>query len=131
MVFMKKNSIAGVLIFVAATAVGYATGVWRGTGDTGTAAQLAQLFAQKYDRPVESIIIGINEDTGMFAKGSVQYEGQFGGGLWFAAKTDKGWEIAFDGNGIMPCSAANGYDFPASMVPHCVDTEHGNELASR
>jgi len=96
-----------------------------------TKGSVAELFGQKYDRPADTVIIEIGNDTGSFAKGTVRFADEFGGGVWFAAKTVQGWELAFDGNGIVSCAAANKYDFPRDMIPQCLDTQNGNKLIER
>lgn len=127
---MKKIYVAVALLFLLVPA-GYFAYAGLGIGKSSTAQSVAKSFAAKYDIPVERVIVDVDGDTGYHARGSIQFEGQFGGGLWFAANTSKGWEIAFDGNGIIPCSAADAYDFPATMIPQCIDTEHDNALVQR
>lgn len=121
---MKKYIIAVMIIAVVVA-------VWflypRGKS---TQEQVAALFSEKYDRPVDALQIGVLTDTGAFAKGTYN-ETSGGGGLWFAAKTTGGWVLAYDGNGIIPCDAANAYDFPKDMIPQCIDTAHGNNLVQR
>ncbi len=89
------------------------------------------LIAEKYGRSADTVAIAVSIDTGTFAQGSVRFTDENGGGLWFAAKTAAGWELAFDGNGIVPCAAADKYGFPRDMVPQCVDTENNNALIAR
>ena len=99
--------------------------------EKSTQEAVTGLIAEKYGRPADSVEIEVMADTGTFAKGSVRYTDEPGGGLWFAAKTANGWELAFDGNGIIPCEAANRYDFPTDMVPQCIDTGNENNLIVR
>jgi len=82
-----------------------------------TGEVVAELIGRKYNKPADAVTIDVGTDTGKFAKGSVRFADEMGGGLWFAAKTDKGWELAFDGNGIVLCDTANKYDFPQDMIP--------------
>ncbi len=100
-------------------------------GASTTAQQIAQLLGEKYNRPTERVLVEVATDTGAFAKGSVNFENEPGGGLWFAVKTDAGWKLAYDGNGIIPCNAVHTYDLPVAMVPQCIDTEHENALIDR
>ena len=126
---MKKN-----VLWVAALVVVLASGVvvfgnHSKNGSQTTDAAVADLFGQKYNRSADSVNVAVSTDTGKFAKGSVSFEGENGGGLWFAAKTSGGWELAYDGNGIVPCDAANQYGFPADMIPSCLDSQ--NQLVER
>ena len=92
---------------------------------------IAQDFAQKYNRPADTFIIDVTNNAGGFAKGLVRFTDEQGGGMWFAANTQKGWELVFDGNGIVPCDAADKYAFPADIIPQCIDTTNNNELVQR
>lgn len=92
---------------------------------------ISGLFSQKYNKPADAFLIQVGTDTGAFAKGSVNFTDAPGGGIWFAAKTANGWELAFDGNGIVPCEAANKYNFPKDMIPQCFDAQDGNKLITR
>ncbi|MCL5666287.1 MAG: hypothetical protein M1383_00735 [Patescibacteria group bacterium] len=96
-----------------------------------TAGQVAEAFAKKYNRPASSVNLEVKADTGTFAKGLVSFAGEMGGGVWFAAKTSSGWELVFDGNGIIPCDAANKYNLPIDMAPQCIDTGNNNNLVQR
>lgn len=96
-----------------------------------TKEAIAEAFSQKYNRPASTFTVEAAKDTGLFAQGSVRFEGEMGGGVWFGAKTDKGWELAFDGNGIMSCEIADKYSFPKDIVPGCLDTENGNKFVER
>ncbi|MDR3643095.1 MAG: hypothetical protein P4L74_05740 [Candidatus Doudnabacteria bacterium] len=94
------------------------------------AEQMADMLNQKFNRPANTITTQLITDTGEFAKGSFN-EANAGGGLWFAAKTAEGWQLAFDGNGIVPCDAANRYNFPKDIIPQCIDTQNDNNLIQR
>lgn len=85
-----------------------------------TKESIVEEFSKKYQRQSGSIIVSVTEDTGTFAKGMVSFEGEMGGGLWFAAKTKAGWELAFDGNGIVGCDVVEKYKFPKEMIGGCV-----------
>jgi hypothetical protein len=84
---------------------------------------VARSLAQKYDRTPESINIQVQLNTGEHAKGSVQFSGEPGGGLWFAAYTESGWETVFDGNGIVSCEIVEKHNFPVDIISGCIDTD--------
>ena len=90
----------------------------------------ASLLASKYQQPAGSYRIGLQKSTGDFARGTVNFP-EGGGGVWFAARTDQGWQLAYDGNGIIPCGAASQYNFPKDLIPQCLDAEHGNNVIAR
>ena len=92
---------------------------------------IADALGKKYSKPASSFDVVVATDTGEFARGKVQFTDEPGGGVWFAAKTDAGWQLAFDGNGIIPCPVADAYKFPALMVPQCIDTDNSNQLVQR
>lgn len=126
---MKRFLLA--VIIVALVAVGVIYYINRNNDTRPTGQAVAELLGQKYGRPTDAVQVEVQTDTGAFAKGSVRFKDQNGGGLWFAAKTDKGWELAYDGNGIIPCSSANRYNLPKDMVPQCIDTQNNNNLVQR
>lgn len=92
---------------------------------------IAEAFSKKYNQPSDTIKIEVKSETGSFAKGTVNFTDKSGGGIWYAAKTANGWELAFDGNGIIACDAANKYDFPNDIIPQCIDTKNGNTFITR
>lgn len=93
-------------------------------------ALIRQAMADKYDRPVEDVILTVSDNTGTHANGGVRFEEEMGGGWWLAYKDGDNWIIVADGNGTVPCSAIEGYDFPTDMVPECWDEDTG-ELVVR
>lgn len=92
---------------------------------------IAEEFSKKYSRPISDIELIVTEDTGEFAYGTVGFKDEFGGGMWFGAFTKNGWELAFDGNGIMSCSIADKYNFPSEIVSGCVGGDNNDEFVER
>lgn len=86
-----------------------------------TAEAIRQVFAEKYTRPLEEVVLEVQDEFKVFAKGSVRFEGEMGGGMWLAYRDNEDWRIVYDGNGTVPCSAIDQYDFPISMAPECWD----------
>jgi len=66
-----------------------------------------------------NVVVG--ESTGEYAKGTVSFLGEIGGGWFLAAKTEEGWVVVADGNGTVMCEDIADYDFPVAMVPECWD----------
>lgn len=94
------------------------------TANQATGVDLVQvikeLFAVKYNRDVSTIRVTIQKQTTNFAMGGVVM-GNEGGGMFYAARTGKGWVIAQDGNGTPSCKVLKSYNFPQDMMTHCAD----------
>ncbi len=88
--------------------------------DDTTAHLIADAFSVKYHQSADTFIISVTANDGSYARGTVNYSDAPGGGVWFAARTANRWEIAYDGNGIVPCEAIA--NFPRTIVPTCIDT---------
>lgn len=83
-------------------------------------------LAVRFGLSVDKIQITLGEDsTSEFATGYVNVGEGDRGGIYFAAKTDDGWQIAHDGRGVVECSTINQYEFPTGIVPRCYDAETG------
>ena len=96
-----------------------------------TAELIAEAFGKKYSRPANAVIIDVVVDNGSFAKGTARFAGETSNGVWFAAKTANGWEIASFGNGIVACNEINKYNFSKDIAPQCIDIENNNNLITR
>lgn len=65
--------------------------------------------------------ITVSKIEGDYASGGTAGSG--GGGMWFAAKVNGDWKLAWDGNGQINCSDIVPYPgFPNVMIPECWDT---------
>ncbi|MCJ7827609.1 hypothetical protein MUP65_00480 [Patescibacteria group bacterium] len=51
----------------------------------------------------------------------IDFASEIGGALWLAYRQNGVWEIVFDGNGTIPCSTVDQYQFPVAMVAECWD----------
>jgi len=86
---------------------------------------LKQAFAEKYNKDPQQAAVTIEERSLPYAKGSIGFEGEIGGGWWLGYKENGQWTIVADGNGTVPCDPVDNYGFPASMVPECWDDNTG------
>ena len=88
---------------------------------------IKSLFASKYSESASNISITIEKENGNYVRGIVEFgeggPGQAGGFL--AVKTEEGWELVYDGNGAVPCSDIELYDFPTDIIGECFDEETG------
>lgn len=92
--------------------------VSRTTDETSTiiAAVKTGLVAE-HGPDAASMTITVSKIVGNFAQGGASAQG--GGGMWFAAKVNGAWKLAWDGNGTISCAIINPYNFPTSMIPEC------------
>lgn len=65
--------------------------------------------------------VTITQNTGTHAKGNIKEFDAVGGAYWLAAKTASGWVVVYDGQSTPSCNQVNPYNFPASMVPECLN----------
>lgn len=77
-------------------------------------------LARKYTKSITDINLVINQELPEHASGAVNFSGEMGGALWFAAKTKGGWILVADGQGPMDCELSEQYKFPVSMIPACL-----------
>jgi hypothetical protein len=87
--------------------------------------QIKELFAAKYNKPIEEAEVSINENTGTHATGGVKFTGEISGAMWLAYHDGEKWILVHDGQGTIPCSAIEPYNFPIDMVPECWDEDAG------
>jgi hypothetical protein len=74
-----------------------------------------------------SLNITVSKIEGDYASGAASEQG--GGGMWFAAKVNGTWKLAWDGNGVILCSSLTPYpNFPTDMIPQCWDDKTMNPV---
>lgn len=87
--------------------------------------EIKLLFAEKYDEEISNITITIDKEKENYVKGIIIFgeggPGQAGGFL--AVNQGGAWELTYDGNGVIPCSAVDPYEFPTDMVTECFNEE--------
>jgi len=85
--------------------------------------EIKQLFIQKYNKDQNEVQVIINQQTTNYARGSVKFglDGIGEGGIFLATKINNKWQLIFDGNGIIPCSQLESYNFPETMATDCFD----------
>lgn len=72
--------------------------------------------------------VTVSFNNGSYAKGGVKEFSAIGGAYFLAAKTASGWTAVYDGQAQPPCNEINLYNFPASLVPECLDSS-GNVVS--
>lgn len=90
-------------------------------GNNTAVEVLKVLFAQKYNKPADQVILSISQQTNNHVRGTVQFSGEMSGAMFLAARENNIWKIVFDGNGVYTCQAVEPYNFPAAMVEDCYE----------
>jgi hypothetical protein len=85
----------------------------------------AQLFAEKFEKPVADATVTISKTEDSYVSGGIKFAGEIGGGWFLGAKEDDDWMVVVDGNGTVMCADIEPYDFPVDMVPECWDESQG------
>lgn len=95
---------------------------WRCTGlitpEESTTEILTNLFAEKYPKYKDTIILKINKETSNHARGWVIFINWEEGWNFLAVKIDNKWQIVFDWNGQISCELSK-YGFPEDMLSDC------------
>jgi hypothetical protein len=83
------------------------------------AQTIQKMLADKHGKTIEEVVAKVDKYDADHARGSVQFVGEQGGGIFLAAKEDGSWKIVVDGNGAYECSFIAQYGFPDEMVSDC------------
>ncbi|MDO8471744.1 MAG: hypothetical protein Q7S64_01160 [bacterium] len=89
---------------------------------TAIKAAITTAMAAKYKKDESEVKITLSQVTADFAKGSVSFGDEMGGGWLLAAKVNDKWKIVDDGNGVIDCAVIKPFNFPTDMVSECYDT---------
>ncbi len=93
-------------------------------------ALITKALVSKTGIAVDKIDVTVSNKVDNFAKGMVSTKGEeIGGGYYLAVKVGNDWTIVYDGQATPDCSVITPYNFPASMVPECLDA--GGSLVKR
>jgi len=85
----------------------------------GDAQGIQSAFADIYHKNVEDITIKVEKYDATHARGSVQFAGELGGGMFLAVKDQSVWDVVIDGNGSYECKFVEPYNFPEDMIQDC------------
>lgn len=88
---------------------------------------IKKLFAEKYSKEMTEITIDISRETENYISGGVEFQpgGPENSGMFLAVKVNGSWKLVYDGQGIIPCSDIESYNFPVDMVVECFDEKAG------
>jgi len=86
-----------------------------------TKKKIQKLIAAMYDKKVSQVEVIIEQETEYHARGGVTFLPKDRGesGVFMASNINGEWEIVFDGNGSIPCSLLDEFQFPDSMKDQC------------
>jgi hypothetical protein len=87
-------------------------------------------LATKYKKPRDEVVVTIEKQEPNHATGTVQFTNESGGAVWFAAKENNVWKLAYDGQQAISCTIADQYSFPNTIVEQCMDAKT-NTLTDR
>lgn len=90
--------------------------------------EISQALIAKHGQSAGNLEVTVTRVDGDYAQGGARpATGDAGGGMWFAAKTETGWNLVWDGNGIIRCQDLTDYpEFPEDMIPECFDDQTGS-----
>lgn len=85
-------------------------------------------LAEKYGKPLEEVIVSVEQENGGFARGGVRFGEQAPtGGMFLSAKLNGHWILVYDGNGSIDCDQIRKeYEFPEKMLEGFCDAETGS-----
>ncbi len=94
------------------------------TRSYGNEIQIGEALASYFEVPFEEIKYTVLQDTGTHAMGHIS------GGIFLAAIVDDDWLIVHVGQGTPYCAQVDLHNFPAEMVPECVDADNNLVIRS-
>ena len=77
-------------------------------------------LAAKYNKSPNDVNVTVSQESNGYAKGSINFAGEQGGAIWFAALEKGGWILVGDGQGPLLCDKVNEYQFPNTFIPSCL-----------
>ena len=98
--------------------------------DESVIETLKILFAQKYEKRVDDVLVTISKREGNYLVGGVKFAGEETEAHILATKVNESWKIIFDGNEMWTCDIVDVVDFPSTLVPECLD-ENTMEVVNR
>ncbi|MFZ5438077.1 MAG: hypothetical protein ACOZAK_03425 [Patescibacteria group bacterium] len=88
--------------------------------------QVREKLAESFKMDLAEVQITAEAESSLeFMTGFVNVGEGDKGGIYFAAKTADGWQIAHNGVGLIYCEIVDKYNFPVGMIPKCYDAVTG------
>jgi hypothetical protein len=84
----------------------------------GETSGIGEALIEYFGRPLAEIDYTIVQDNGAHILGAIE------NGYFLAAKAGDNWSIAYDGQGTPYCAQVDPHNFPADMVPECLDASN-------
>lgn len=82
---------------------------------------IRKAMAERHGKVLSDVELEVSKKTTVHAWGSTRFKGEISGAWFLAYKESTGWIIVDDGNGTISCETITPYNFPASMVPECIN----------
>lgn len=120
---MSKKIILIVIAIIVLGGMGYF--VYQSRTEESANKAIQKIFVEKYPNYAETLSVNIEKETKNHVRGNVNFIVGAPGGLFLAVKSDDKWQIAYEGNGQIPCSLSS-YGFSADMLFDCVTTPEQN-----
>ena len=80
---------------------------------------IKEALATRFSKDLGATTANIGKQIGNYVSGGVKFEGEIGGAWFLAYKGASGWVIVSAGNGTIPCTDIEPYNFPVELVPEC------------
>jgi len=78
---------------------------------------IKQILTDKYPAYAETLQINVRQETNEYAVGAISFEEGAAGGQYLAVKQNGNWQLIYEGNGSLDCSAIRrDYNFPEEML---------------
>lgn len=92
--------------------------VWEEKCYTNIEEEIQYFLANKYNKPVDEVIVSITKKTESHVAGGVKFGSEFSaGGLFLAVQFGNMWEVVYDGNGSIDCEKMRiEYNFPDEIL---------------
>jgi hypothetical protein len=88
--------------------------------NTDIIAEMTAIMAVKYKKLIPEIILTVGNKDSSHAFGTLQFKGVTKAIIWFGARENGKWVLAYDDVGMMDCAIAEKYHFSNQMVPSCM-----------
>ncbi|HNV12696.1 MAG TPA: hypothetical protein PK686_01665 [bacterium] len=92
--------------------------IWEEKCYVSVEEEIQYFLANKYNKPVDGVIISITKQTENHVSGGVKFGPKSSaGGLFLAVKFGNMWEVVYDGNGSIDCEKMRiEYNFPDEIL---------------
>jgi hypothetical protein len=94
-----------------------------------TLIPLKEAFASKYNRSTDSVFVVVDQNTGSYVKGAVDFDNSGYPATFYAYNNGTSFTVVAVENGVVSCSAISGYSFPNTLIPQCYNQSSGTVVS--